>query len=197
MTTKMRAASLTFVVASLFAPLPVHAQTVQSLAARVATLEASVEKLESGRVVERDLFGKYAAVSFAVDLQASPKVQTETAVGTFTLYSNHTAEVTGDFAHCFLSQPGGAWAVACDPNETGTGSATGVWFIDQDGSLVIEDPVTGEGFINDPNFVGAGGRMIISGGTLDLSGNPTPEIYSLIMILTKLPATPPPPTPTP
>jgi hypothetical protein len=48
----------------------------------------------------------------------------------------------------------------------------------------------GNDVINDPNFIGAGGRVIISGGTVDLSGEPTPEIYSLTMILIRLPKRP-------
>jgi hypothetical protein len=163
----------------------------------MAALEARVDKLETGAVVAADLVGTYAATIFALDLQGDPaaRVQTETAVGTITLHDDptRTVTVTGNGAHCALLQSSGAWGVACDPNETGAFSASAFWSIDQGGSLVIQDGA-GNDFINDPNFIGAGGRVIISGGTGDSTGQPTPEIYSLIMILIKLPPTPPAPT---
>jgi len=155
----------------------------------VAALEAKVAKLESGQFEEADLVGTYAATIFALDLQGNPTVQTETAVGTLTLNADHTASFSGNGAHCKLEQAG-AWFVACDPSETGPSSGTGTWSI-VDGSLVVQDE-GGNDVINDPNFIGAGARVIISGGTLDLTGQPTPEIYSLIMILIRLPN---PPTP--
>ena len=68
----------------------------------------------------------------------------------------------------------------CDPPESGPG--TGTWTIDQDGSLVLQNE-NGEDIINDSNFIGAGGRVVISGGTVSSAS----EIYSNIMIAIRLP----------
>lgn len=189
----IRPAALCLLVGSLFAQLPVHAQRPTpnpTLEARVAALETKVAKMESGQVQEADLVGTYAATIFALDLQGNPTVQTETAVGTFTLNADHTASFSGKGAHCRLEQAA-SWFVACDPSQTGSFSGTGTWSIAADGSLVIQDQ-GGNDVIDDPNFIGAGGRVIIAGGTADLTGQPTPEIYSLIMILIRLPNAPTP-----
>jgi hypothetical protein len=159
-----------------------------ALEKRIETLERRVRKLESGNVTEKDLVGRYAATIFAVDLTADPRVQTETAVGTFTLNADRTATFSGEGAHCFLGHAS-TWFVGCDPGQTGSFSGTGTWALQPDGSLAIWD-MDGNDVINDPNFIGAGGRVIISGGTVDLSGEPTPEIYSLTMILIRLPKRP-------
>jgi hypothetical protein len=191
-------ASLCLVVAFVAFPRFAHAQgPTSSLAARIAALEARVAKLESGAVVEADLVGTYGATIFALDLQNVPHVQTETAVGTITLNADHTASFAGTGAHCKLAMPA-AWTLSCDPSETGPGSGEATWKIEGDGStswLVVQNE-DGDDVINDPNFIGAGGRMIISGGTGAFPSSAAPvETYSLIMILIKLPATPLPVTP--
>ncbi|MGH9254574.1 MAG: hypothetical protein ACRD3C_08390 [Vicinamibacterales bacterium] len=185
---RARVGLLCLLVAFVFAPLPAGAQN--GVSARLDALEARVRKLESGQVQENDLVGSYAGVAFALDLTGTPKVQTETGVGTFTLNADHTASFTGRGAHCLLEQVA-TWSVACDPSHTGSFSGTGTWSIDANGSLVIQDS-NGDDLIHHPNLIGAGGRVIISGGTADLTGQPTPEIYSIIQILIRLPN---PPTP--
>ena len=189
----IRVACLWLAVGSVVVAAPAYAQgrpaAPPSVSARMDALEARVAKLESGAVVEADIVGSYAATIFAMDLQSQPKVQTETATGTFTLAADHTVSFTGSGAHCALEQTA-TWFVGCDPGETGDFTGTGTWAIGGDGSLQILHS-SGDPMINDPNFIGAGGRVIISGGT----GASATEIYSLIMILVKLPPAPLPPTP--
>jgi hypothetical protein len=185
---RTRVGLLCLLVAFVFPPPPAGAQT--GVSERLRALEGRVGKLESGQVQESDLVGSYAGVAFALDLTGTPKVQTETGVGTLALRADHTASFTGSGAHCRLQQSA-TWSVACDPSHTGSFSGTGTWSIDANGSLVIQD-ANGDDVIHKPNFIGAGGRVIISGGTADLTGRPTPEIYSIIQSLNRLPN---PPTP--
>ena len=185
---KIRVASLCFVVAFVLAPLPAQAQNIP---ARVATLEAAVAalgarvgKLESGQFDMDDLVGTYRMHIFAIDLTGNPaKVQTETAGATLTLRDDGTALLSGSGIHCRLLQ-GTPWFVECDAPESGEG-VEGTWSL-QDGSLVLQ--VGGQDAIS-PNFIGAGGRVIISGRTLDLTEIPdrTPEVYSEIIIAIRLP----------
>lgn len=178
---KIRVTSICFVAALALPSLPARAEGPgSSLAARMAALEARVAKLESGQVEAADLVGTYAVNVFAVDLLGNPaRVRNETSSFTVTLNANGTASFAGTGADCTLQQ-GAPWFVTC--NQEG-GAGTGTWTV-KDGSLEIHDE-NGEDVINDPNFIGAGGRVIISGGT-SFGETPT-EGYSVIMIMIRLP----------
>ena len=184
----IRIAALCFIVAFAFVPRPIYAQgppgASSSVAARLAALEARVAKLESGQVDEADLVGTYRAHIFAIDLSGNPaKVQTETGGGTITLNADHTASLTGILViHCRLLQAS-PWFVQCDDPEIAE-AVLGAWSV-QDGSLLVQ--VNGEEALN--GLVGAGGRVIISGGTADDTEMPprTPEVYSNLVIAIRLP----------
>ena len=173
--------------------LPVMAQGRRpagtgNVAALIADLQARVAKLESGQVEE--LVGAYAVTHFGLDMvgtPGTPHVVSETLNGTVTLYADRTASMTVDSAHCGLSRTT-AWFASCNPATTGTFSVNGTWALQSDGSLGVWD-LDGNDLINDPNFIGAGGRIIISGGTFDATSIPNqiPEVFSQIMILIRLP----------
>ena len=200
----IRVASLCFVGALVLAPLPARAQgpsnNLNALNARVTALEAAVaalqgantvldgrvDKLESGEVTADDRVGTYRVLVFATDLTGNPAtVQTETGSATFTLEAGGAASFSGMGQHCRLLQAS-PWFVECDDPEGGSG--TGTWFVDSEGSLRLLDS-GGRDLIGDENFIGAGGRVIIAGGTLDATEIPnrTPEVYSNIMIAIRLP----------
>jgi hypothetical protein len=193
-----RLARLCLLVTCVFAPLSAQAQGPgASLQARVAALEALVAtlqsdhatldgrvgKLESGEFDEADLVGTYRAHVFAIDLTGDPaKVQTETSVGTFTLNPDNTASISGMGIHCRLQQST-PWFVECDEPEIAD-AVSGTWSV-QDGSILVQ--VGGEDAFG--GVIGAGGRVIISGGTANLTEIPdrTPEIYSPLLIAIRLP----------
>jgi hypothetical protein len=174
-------------------------------------LDGRVDKLESGQIDESDLIGTYAAVILQLGLSthtvSGVTVQHQTASGTFTLSGNPTpcadqeattpcysAVISGSdaFCHVFPVPPASAlgWRTICSQPEV-FANAPAEWRVDTDGSLVVQ--VGGEDVINDPNFIGAGGRVIISAGTGGQNGGPgsvplqNGEGHSVFMVLTRMP----------
>lgn len=104
-----RLASLCFVVAFVFAPLPVRAQGPSSnIAARMAALEARVAKLE-GQITAADLAGTYRVVGSQLDLDGTnpAAIQSMAISGTVTLAGNFTgsSNVTGNGINLVLGNP--------------------------------------------------------------------------------------------
>ena len=174
-------------------------------------LGGRVGKLESGQFDASDLVGTYAAVILQLGLSthtvSGVTVQHQTASGTFTLTGDSTdctdpeattpcysAVISGSdaFCHVFPVFPASSlgWRTICSAPEVFTNEPA-EWRVDSDGSLVVQ--VGGEDVINDPNFIGAGGRVIISAGTGGRSGGPgvvplqTGEGHSVFMVLTRMP----------
>ena len=174
-------------------------------------LDGRVGKLESGQIDASDLVGTYAAVILQLGLSthtvSGVTVQHETASGVFTLTGNSTpcadplattpcysAVITGTNAFCqvFPVFPANllGWRTICSTPEVFT-NAPAQWRVDATGSLVVQ--VGGEDVINDPNFIGAGGRVIISAGTGGQNGGPGSQPlqngngHSVFMVLTRMP----------
>ena len=174
-------------------------------------LDGRVDKLESGEIEASDLVGTYAAIILQLGLsthtQSGVTVQHETASGIFTLSGNSTpcsdleattpcysAVITGSdaFCHVFPVFPASnlGWRTICSTPEVFTNQPA-EWRVDTDGSLVVQ--VGGEDVINDPNFIGAGGRVIISAGTGGQNGGPgllplqNGDGHSVFMVLTRMP----------
>jgi hypothetical protein len=176
-----------------------------------SALGGRVGKLESGQIDASDLVGTYAAVILQLGLAthtvSGVTVQHQTASGTFTLNGNSTpctdaeattpcysAVISGSDAFCqaFPVFPASTlgWRTICSAPEVFS-DAHAEWRVDTDGSLVLQ--VGGEDVINDPNFIGAGGRVIISAGTGGRSGGPglvplqNGDGHSVFMVLTRMP----------
>jgi hypothetical protein len=174
-------------------------------------LDGRVDKLESGQIDESDLIGTYGAVILQLGLAthtvSGVTVQHQTASGTFTLSGNSTpcsdpeattpcysAVISGTdvFCQAFPVFPASTlgWRTICSTPEVFTNEPAD-WRVDTDGSLVVQ--VGGEDVINDPNFIGAGGRVIISAGTGGRNGGPglvplqNGEGHSVFMVLTRMP----------
>ena len=175
-----RAAVLGFIVAFGFLAMPAQAQSTNSVAARLAALEARVGKLESGQVDAADLVGTYRAISFGIDLVAPPaNVGVETNAGTLTLKGDGTFSITNASSNCELQQ-GSLWSVACNQQ---SGSADFTWSVN-DGKVVLDfGDDTGEAFI------GSGGRVLIDAGTTShpIQAGAAFEAFSNLIIAVRLP----------
>jgi hypothetical protein len=182
----IRVASLVFVVALLCAPVPARAQGPPpgpgaNISARVAALEAAVAKLQSGQIDVADLVGTYAGIVLQLELNAPAglaSIENQSAALTFTLNNDFTALISGLDRFCNLTQTAAAtWSRAC-PSPESASNVAGNWFVDANGSLVVQ--IGGQDVINDPNFIGAGGRVVISAGTAG-SG------HTVFMVLIRMP----------
>lgn len=155
--------ALVFTIVSL----PAYAQgrrpvnpldVIRSLVQRIDALTERVSKLESGQVDAADLVGTYALHIFGIQVLANPaRVAPETFAGTVALNADGTYSIAGTDGECTLQQAV-SWAVTCSGR---SGSMTSTWRV-EDGMLVIVDE-DGE----HPSAIGAGGRMMIFGGTAD------------------------------
>lgn len=198
-----RVASLCFVVALVFAPLPAQAQgngngnnnngnglpqlasALAALQGRVATLEsgqaaldARVAKQESGQFDEADLVGTYAMQILGIEMLGAPaRIGTETSVVTISLNAGGTVGGTFTDGRCTLQQ-GPSWSVTCDPiNPEVIPPGVLSWTV-TNGTLVISQP-------GDENFeatIGAGGRILVAGGTSTVVGS-----WSNIVVMIRLP----------
>ena len=191
----IRLASLCFVSALVCAPLPTHAQggppaespgAGASLAAQMAALEARVLKLESGRVDAADLVGSYAVHQLGIEMNGSSfpatgvpaRISTEAGVATFTLNANGTISLSGTEGRCTITQV--VWTVACNETSGSGNPVPGLAWTVNNGSLII----TEEGDETARVTIGAGGRVLIAGGTS--TGTPN-HSWSNIFIMVRLP----------
>jgi hypothetical protein len=170
---RIRVASLFFVVAFVFAPLPAHAQgptrgAGNSLAARLDALELRVAKLE-GNITAADLVGTYRVVGLITDLDGGPpaSVTMLTVFGTATL----AADGTGT-----LQQAAGAIDLV-----QGNPWTDHPFFLPAEETAITWDYASGILHISDgtPNLdvnfnVGAGGRVLT---LAELSDDNTADLF--------------------
>ena len=192
---RFRLASICFVTL-VFAPILTFAQggppagtpgADVNLSTRVAALEARVAKLESGQVTESDLVGSYVFQLFGVETQGSaaggvvPRLSTEAGGVIFRFNANKTVSLTSiGGGRCTLTTFAGG-IVTCAADEQGSADpAPGVAWSVSNGKLVV----TEEGDEPMELLIGAGGRVLIGGGTS--TGEPN-HGWSAIAILSRLP----------
>ncbi len=178
----IRAASL--VLAFTFAALPAHAQnpgggppagsgeTIKSLARNLAAVTARVAKLESGQVDASDLVGNYAVYALGIELHGGfpAQIASETSGGTVTLNADGSGSGIVKDARWDLRQ-GMPWSLTYSESPF---SGSFSWTV-ANGTLVIpgdEDAAL---------TIGAGGRLLIGGGTSTNGG------WSNLFMLIRLP----------
>jgi hypothetical protein len=165
-----RAASLTLL--ALLAAVPVSAQTptpgggrqtIEFLYNRLLALEARVAQVESRTdddIEEADLVGRYLVTMLGVELGQAPYVATEASSVIVSLNADRTVtgtllETTG---RCRLMLAGGS-NVTCEDQEEPASTPT--WRY-ENGYVILTDEEGDEEFL-----VGAGGGMILGGGTIN------------------------------
>lgn len=148
-----RVAALTVLVSLTFAALPAQAQS--GLPSRLEALELRVAKLEAGQVTAAGLVGTYAFYVFGTFLSAdgpAAEITSEMTVGSITLNADGTASATIKDSGYNLSQ-GNPWSRSYFESFF---SEDVTWSL-VNGTLVIPGAFEAT--------VGAGGRVLIAGGT--------------------------------
>jgi hypothetical protein len=177
----MRVASVCFVVASVLAPFEAQAQfTNPSLAARMAELEARVEKLE-GNITANDLVGTYNVylLGIAMDPPGTQATNNQMAsyvsMGTAMLAPNLTGALDLTFAGIIMTEqaPSEIW-----DNDPASGSATGgfSWNYSNGVLTITMDP--GVPFNDFDLSVIAGGQALVSA----FGGAPSNNQQLLILV---------------
>jgi hypothetical protein len=175
---RIRVASLFFLTAFVFAPLPAHAQGPtraggNSVATRLDALELRLAKLE-GNITPADLVGTYRIAGLVTDLDGGPpaSVTMLTVSGTATLAADGTGTLQQAAGAIDLVQ-GNPWA---DHPFVLPAEETTITWDYANGTLHISDGTPNL----DVNFnVGAGGRVLT---LAEVSDDNTADLF----ILTRL-----------
>lgn len=164
---RIRVASPCLVVAFLFAPLPAHAQ---SIASRMAALEARVAKLE-GSITATDLAGTYRAAAHAIDLDGQDQSAGGSATVTIFAYGG-TLTLNANGNGTIVTGGGTSGAIQLVEGTPWTDSAqlfpadppTAITWTYANGILNITDGTVN---LDLDLIVGAGGRVLIWAGIGD------------------------------